>query len=48
MAQQTTKFVTVTYTIKGTPVIERYSTREQAEARVQEVQNKERVPVKML
>lgn len=47
MAQQNNpKFVTVTYTIKGTPVIERYSTKELAEQRVQEVMQKERVPVK--
>ncbi len=45
---QTTKFITVTYTIRGTPIIERYSTKQQAEDRVKEIQNKERVPVKIL
>lgn len=48
MAQNNVKFVTVTYTIKGTPTIERFSTKEQAEERAREVQNKERVPVRIL
>ncbi len=48
MAQNKSPFVTVTYTVKGTPVIERYSTKEQAEQRVKEVLEKEKVPARML
>jgi hypothetical protein len=44
----TVKFVTVTYTLKGTPIIERFSTRQQAEERAKQVGSKEQVPVRVM
>jgi hypothetical protein len=48
MAIKFVKFVTVTYTVKGTPIIERYSTQALAEARMQEIQKTQRVQVKVM
>ena len=39
---------TVTFTIKGTPEIERYSTKAQAEQRAAEVRSTYNVPVRVL
>lgn len=47
-SKSTTYFSTVTYTVRGTPTIERFSTKAQAEKRAKEVAEQLKVPVRIL